>query len=165
MTLPFFTAESVTAGSILMRPVLFIQNTVSLEFSTRTLRQHRVGAAVRDPHEVAMVVGLGVRRDALVEALVFLLGARHERLDLARIVEGEAQDAAAPVGVAAAHFARGFFEDEHALGAVLPRRDRSRERGVARAHDDDVVLFHFPFPVRGPRQVRSRRTGSCVRLS
>lgn len=36
IVLPLRTAERVTAGSILMRPVWFIQKTVSLELSTST---------------------------------------------------------------------------------------------------------------------------------
>ena len=82
----------------------------------------------------------GIGRDALVEVLVLLLDAGQQGRDLARIVEGEAQHRPRPVRVAAAHLARRLLEHQHALGAVLLRRDGGGERRIAGADDDHVIV-------------------------
>jgi hypothetical protein len=72
--------------------------------------QHRVGLARRDPHQVTVKVVEGVGLYAVVEVFHLVFDAGQKRADLARVVEGEAQHAATPVRVAAAHLAGGFFE-------------------------------------------------------
>src|SRR5262249_19278286 len=65
-----------------------------------------------------------------------------QRRKLARIVEGETQHRARPMGVAAAHLARRLFQHQHARGAVLVRGYRGGERRVAGSDDDDVIIVH-----------------------
>ena len=88
---------------------------------------------------------MGIRRDAVVEVFIFVLDAGQQGLEVAGVVEGEAEDAAAPMGVAAAHVLGRLFQNQNLFGAVLNRRNAGGEGGVARPDNNDIVLSQLSF--------------------
>ena len=104
-------------------------------------RQFGVRPAAGHAHQVAVIVAARIGLDPFVEILELILGLRHQRADLAGIVEGEAQHAAAPMRIPAPHLARRLLQHQDAFGAVLLGRDGGRKRGVSGPDDDDVERF------------------------
>ena len=106
---------------------------------TRIWASSRVGEAVGDAHHVVVVVVLGVA--AHLDGVFLGLGhVGDDGLDVLDAVEGEADDAAGEVGVAAAEVVGGFLHHQHIL-ALFPGGDGGAEGGVAGPHHDDVINF------------------------
>ena len=82
------------------------------------------------------------RVGAEVGARDFLVGEIRDFPEVVDAVERKAHDAAGKATVAAGLLFRGALEDDHA-SAVLARRERGTERGVAGSDHDDVVLRMF----------------------
>ena len=99
-------------------------------------------ATLGDPEQVLPEARPGIRLDVPEEAGDAALGVGDERPQILARVEGEAEEAAAIVSVAAAELLGRLLEDEHAPGSLLPRGDGGGERGVPRADDEDIVLRH-----------------------
>ena len=101
------------------------------------LGQVGVGQALGDAHHVVVELVLGVA--AHLDGCH--LGGGHVGdygLDVLDAVEGEADDAAGEVGVAAAEVLRGFFHHQHGLAAFFGGDGRAEGR-VSRADYYDVI--------------------------
>ena len=104
--------------------------------------ERRIAAPAGDAHEIFQKIGARVGFHAGGEAGQPVFGIRDERCEIGNVIVGDAQQSAAPVGVAATHLARRFFQHEHRTRAVLHGGDTRRERRVAGTDDDDVEVAH-----------------------
>ena len=114
--------------------------------SDQDLAQLGIGATLGDAEQVLPEALLGIRLDVGEEAGDAALGVGDERAQILARVEGEAEEAAAIVSVAAAELLGRLLEDEHAPGSLLPRGDGGGEGGVPRADHEDIVLRHAAPP-------------------
>ena len=86
---------------------------------------------------------------AHLNGVLFGLGhVGYEGLDVLDAVEGEADDAAGEVGVAAAEVFGGFFHHQHGLALFLSGNGGA-ESGIARAHHDNVIFLSQVTPPTG----------------
>lgn len=81
-------------------------------------------------------------RDVLEEPADLALCIRNERPQFFDVGEGKTEETAAVMRVAAAERDGRLLQDENAGRALLTCRHGGRERGVAGADDDDIVLGH-----------------------
>ncbi len=81
-----------------------------------------------------LVLGVGAEIDVLE---ILLRERRQHRDEIVDAAEREAEGAAGEMRVAATLLERSGFEHQHA-GAVLVRRDRGAQRGIAGTDDEDV---------------------------
>ena len=103
------------------------------------LRQLGVAESLGDAHHVVVELVLGVAAD--LHRL--FLGGRHvgdDGLDVLKAVEGEPDDAAGKVGVAAPEVLGRLLHDQHRLGG-LPGGDGGGQGRVARADHYDVIFL------------------------
>ena len=114
----------------------------------------RVGAALGHAHEVGEERFFRVRLDAVHET-GDVPGLGHDFQQFLDIREGEAEKPAAEKGVAAARSPRRFFQRHDAFGAGLAGRNAGRQRRVAGADDDDIIIRHSSLP--DPSTYRSAR--------
>jgi hypothetical protein len=96
----------------------------------------RIGAVLRQGEHIIEELLFGVGSE--IDALELFLRERWQHCDeIVDAAEGKAKGAACEMGIAAALLERRGFEHQHA-GAVLVRRDRRAEGGVAGAYDKDI---------------------------
>ena len=58
------------------------------------------------------------------------------------MVEGDTQETAAVIRIAAAQLFRSLFQHQNTIGAGESRRDAGRQCGIARARDNYVKIRH-----------------------
>jgi hypothetical protein len=99
------------------------------------------------------ILGVGAEIDVLE---ILLRQRRQYRDEIVDAAKREAEGAAGEMGVAAALLEGGGLEHEHA-GAVLVRRDRGAQRGVAGSDDENIGRFARQFEIHGfPNTAPSR---------
>ena len=108
----------------------------------QNLRELGIGAPLGDAGQVGAKQRRRIRLHSGHEPRDVALGVRHEDAQVLRAVEGDAQEPAAVVRVAATQRSRSLLERHHALGAPLASGHRRCQGGIARAHHDDVVVGH-----------------------
>ena len=100
------------------------------------------------PQQIIPEILFPVSLDTSAKTREFLLRIGNQGIEFLDRIEGDAQQPAGPMGVAATHVFRRFFQNRDPLCAIFTRRNRRRQGRITRADNNDVivVIAHDTFP-------------------
>ena len=118
-------------------------------------RQLRVAALAGHSAKVGPEALSGIGFDAFDEAFE-LARLGHQSEDFLGAIKGDSEQAAAIMGIPAAHVLSGFLQHQDALGTRITGGDAGCQGGVAGAHNNDVVIGHWFCLSQAPGEIARR---------
>ena len=106
------------------------------------LRQHRIGAAVGDAHQIVTKILRGIRLHTGVKTRVFFFDVRYKTIHIAGLIKDVTENSATEMRIAAALLARCLLQQHNAFCAGLTCRHRGRKSGVTASHNDYIETAH-----------------------